>query len=103
MTCEGAQASQGHPKEPCRDPRPSREGWEKGEGNGTPSPSLPPLYVPNSSLAIVSGRAQRDPPKTTKIWKKKFTFLLFLFLLQHFLPGFFFPLSSLEKFLLTMK
>lgn len=87
LGASGGQASQGHPKEPCRDQRPCREGcWR---GTMEPLPSHYHLYVPSSFLTIVSGRAQRGTPQSTKIWEKIFTFLSFLFLLQWFLLGFF--------------
>lgn len=40
-----------------------------------PPPHHYHLYVPSSSLAIVSERAQREAPQSTKIWEKTFTFL----------------------------
>lgn len=100
MTCEGAQASQGHPKEPCRDPRPSREGWGKGGGQWNPlpittTPLCPQLLSSNSVRESTEGSPQnyKDLEKEVHIFIVSFSpaafptwvfFFLFLHLKNFF-------------------
>lgn len=93
LGAEGAQASQGHPKEPCRNLRPCSEGcWR---GGMEPPPHHYHLCVPSSSPAV--GRAQRDSPKAQRLGKGHSHFLSFSPAVFSICLGFFFFFSSLEK------
>lgn len=61
-----------------------------------PPPHHYHFCVPNSSLASVKKNTE-GPLQSTKIWKNK-VIILFLFLLQCFLPGFYSLFPHLKNF-----